>query len=200
MKKIGSGWQVFVYEYDTHTVYKKVKTSFSSLRKILADMPLMVFRPRRLFSWARKMKVTHLDSINYVKNNRKVWEDLGRPVIEESGNYYQDKVVPLGKFLKGLDEDASRKIIDETIALSYKLFQEGFIDKSFNILINFGISHGRVVLSDIGELFHGERMMTQIEKRPWVKPYVLRFIVMQHRDYFVKEMDKMFLSKRDSVL
>jgi hypothetical protein len=145
--------------------------------------------------WARGMKATQIDSLHFIKNKTNVWELLGRPVIEESGNYYQDKVIPLGTFIKHKDSAASRKIIDEAIGLCHKLYQEGFIDKSFNILINFGVSGGNVVLSDLGELFHGKAMIDQIKKRPWVKPYVLRFIFMEHRDYFVKEMDRIFLGK-----
>jgi phosphatidate phosphatase PAH1 len=62
-------------------------------------------------------------------------------------------------------------------------------------LINFGLSDGKVVLTDIGELFFGKEMEDQIKKRPWVKPYVLRFLLMKHRDYFIRRMDELFLNE-----
>ncbi len=198
MLKIGSGWQVFVYEYSKNRVYKKVKKPIFSALKIIKDMPFMVFRPLLLLSWANKMSETHLESLDFVKNKISIWKDLGRPIIEANGNYYQDRVIPLHQFLKDADDESALKIIDDAISLSYKLYkEEGFIDKSFNILINFGVIDGRVILSDIGELFHGESMVSQINKRPWYKPYVLRFHLMKHKKYFVEEMDKKFLGKNE---
>lgn len=197
MKKIGSGWQVNVFYCGGNTVFKKIKTPFQSAIKILKDMPLMIFRPRTLILWAQGMKKTHLRSLEFVKNKKSVWKDLGCPIIEQGGNYYQNYAIPLKKVLKNTNEDNSKKIIDEVVNLCYRLYkEEGFIDKSFNILINFGFSNGKVVLVDIGELFFGQEMIDQIQKRPWVKPYVLRFVFMKNRKYFIQKMDEKFLNDK----
>jgi hypothetical protein len=196
MKKIGSGWQVNVFYCGNNTVYKKIKTPFQSAIKILRDMPLMIFRPKTLISWATGMKATHLRSLEFIKDKTSVWKDVGCPVIETNGNYYQKYATPLREVLKKATHEESKKIIDEAIDVCYRLYkEEGFIDKSFNILINFGVSEGKVILTDIGELFSGQEMEDQIKKRPWVKPYVLRFLLMKHRDYFIRRMDELFLNE-----
>lgn len=194
MKKIGWGWQVSTYEYSETLVYKKMHSFRGSLLAILRTSPVMIFLPKRLVSWARHLKDRQLDSLQYIRSRTDLWHLIGRPVIESEGNYYQDKAIPLKEYFKLLPREGMNNLIDDFVTLSHELFQKGFIDKSFNILKNFGMYKEKIILMDIGELFYDENeVREQVKKRPWTKHYVLRIIPKQHRLYFIKKMDERFL-------
>lgn len=198
MKKIGWGWQVSTYEYSNTVVYKKLHPFGGRLLAILRTSPQMIFMPRRLILWARHLKDRQLDSLRYITSRTELWRYIGRPVIELEGNYYQDKAIPLKNYFKSIPEEGMNKVIDDFVYLGYKFFQEGFIDKSFNFLKNFGFYNGKIILMDIGELFHDQNeVREQIKKRPWTKHYVLRIIPRKQRRYFIEKMDERFLSRKN---
>lgn len=165
-----------------------------SVLAILRTSPQMIFLPRRLFLWAKHLKERQLDSLRYISSRTHLWHMIGRPIIESEGNYYQDRAVSLKQYFRSLSEDKMKGTIDNFVSFSHKLFKEGFIDKSFNLLKNFGIYQGQIIITDLGELFHDEsEIRKQIKKRPWTKHYVLRIIPRKQRRYFIEKMDEQFL-------
>ncbi len=193
MKKLGNGWQVNVYEYNSNTVYKKPHSGIRSYMSIIKNFPIIIFAPFVLRKWVNELKKSQLRSLKYISNKTHLRSHIGNPVIENSGSYYQEKAIPIYKYIKDIDEDEFKLLVDEFADFTHFLYQEGFIDKSFNFLKNFGVLDSKIILIDIGELFfESEKIKKQILNKAWSKSYVLKTIPRKHRNYFLNKMNTTF--------
>ncbi len=196
MKKIGSGWQVNVYEYSADTVYKVPHKGLFRYLRVLRDLPFMIFTPRILYQWIQGLEQSQKDSLHNISHTTELWQDLAYPVFESTGAYYQQKVVPLHKYIKNLSEQEFKSLIDDFVIFVSYLHTKGFIDKSFNFLKNFGILNSKIVLADLGELFCDEQQIQkQIKNRAWSKHYVVLMLSKKYRQYFNSKMDAIFLTQ-----
>ncbi|MCA9351877.1 hypothetical protein KC866_00600 [Patescibacteria group bacterium] len=201
MKRIGHGWQVAVYEYGTHYVYKKPHTSyFFVCMTILKDFPPLILQPLKLHRWRRIVQQRQLASLRVIANYIHLSKYLAHPVIESSGAYYQSRAIPVYRYVENLSKEKFEELVDDYARLTYYLYEQGFIDKSFNFLKNFGILDGEVVLTDLGELFFGEQeIREQLEKRPWAHIKFILALSKEQRRYLVKVMDETFLSEKNNT-
>ncbi|MCA9352611.1 hypothetical protein KC901_00320 [Patescibacteria group bacterium] len=201
MKKIGSGWQVSVYEYTPSVVYKKPHTNyFFVCLKIIQDFPPIFFTPLKLHRWRRIVQARQLASLRVIANYVHLSKYLAHPVIESSGAYYQSRAIPVYRYVKNLSKKEFEKLVDDYARLTYYLYEQGFIDKSFNFLKNFGILNGEIVLTDLGELFFDEQeIREQLENRPWAHVKFILALSKEQRHYLVKVMDETFLSEKNST-
>ncbi len=193
MKKLGNGWQVGVYENESGMVYKIMHSGIRSYLAIIKDFPIILFTPLKLKKYVSELKQNQIRSLKIISNKVNLWTKIGKPVIEHSGNYYQQKVIPIHKYIKKLNENEFKLLVDKFSSFTHSLYQEGVIDKSFNFLKNFGIIENKIILTDLGELFFDqENIKKQILKRAWSKSYVLMTIPRKFRNYFIKKMDETF--------
>lgn len=143
-------------------------------------------------SYARSMKKKALESLDLLEHIGLPPEWTGNPLRHNKLDYEQDHVRPLRSVFEHSDTDVIKDIIDKFLLFNKKLMNTGVIDKSFNIMDNFGLNtKGEIVLIDIGELIADpERIKKQICERVWSKHYVagsIRNEIVQK--YFIETMD-----------
>lgn len=86
------------------------------------------------------------------------------------------------------------RIVDEYISLVKLMISHGFVEGSFNLGDNFGVSEDmRVVLMDLGELIDSSNINKRILERPWTKKKALQSISVKCSNYFIEKMDENFL-------
>lgn len=196
MKKIGQGWQYTVYDLENGKVLKKfhswIRAYFVIFREIFPFDNDSFFE---IPSFIKDVKRKADESFEILKRVDAPQEWLANPKFINKYDFEQDKVIPLHDVFDNLDTDEIKKIIDQFIELNKKLMSLGFIDKSFNIIRNYGLNNnGEVVLIDIGELFDKKELIDkQIKNRAWDKSYVSgRIKNREAQEYFINEMNKNF--------
>jgi len=195
MKRIGYGWQVQVYEYNQDTVYKKPQSLIRSVLVMIKDFPMVIFMPSTLKRLLREVRTIHHESLLKVSKRSDLSDLIGNPIIESSGAYYQQKVIPIHFYIKGLSVKDFKTLVNKFVDFTFDLYQQGIIDKSFNFLKNFGVdNNGKFVLIDLGELyFDKQQIEDQIQRRPWARPQFLILLSKEKREYFLKMMDGRFV-------
>ncbi|MFT6361405.1 MAG: hypothetical protein ACJA2Z_000393 [Candidatus Paceibacteria bacterium] len=195
MRKLGQGWQVTVHEYTDTVVYKKPHTSFFvAAKSILKDYPSIVLKPHKLLKFVKNLRAQQLNSLTQISLRHDISTHLGDPVIEKSGTYYQNKVIPMNQYIKGISKnDFETLVVDYADFVKY-LSREGVLDKSCNFLKNFGINNnGDPVLIDLGELyFDAQEIREQIKRKPWARPQFLLPLSDWQREEFLKVMEVRF--------
>ncbi|MDB5204434.1 MAG: hypothetical protein JWP09_462 [Candidatus Taylorbacteria bacterium] len=134
-------------------------------------------------------------SFAILKENKISPELIGNPELLPNFDYIQDKVIPLQKVLNQYDTPKAKEIVDDFIVLNKKMLQLGFIDLSFKIAVNFGLTiDGRIILTDIGEIVTDpQRIIRQRKVRDWHSDYVSDQIRnLEVRRYYQDQMDLHF--------
>jgi len=195
MKYILSGFQVAVYEYSQDTVYKKPLSFFQRTMTIVRDEPKLLLKPLELIRWSIGLGTVLKESLERISKRTDLWGDIGCPVIESSGAYYQQKVTQIYDHADNLNGTQYKKLIDDFVEFAYYLLTEkGVIDKCFGFASNFSVHEGRIVLMDIGETyFDEESFIEEISNRKWTEPSVLMGVRKDFVNYWIEKMDAKFL-------
>lgn len=197
MKKLGRGWQYTVYDKGDGRVLKIYNNRFFSYLRMLqncfpyTEAPIWAF-PRYYDNCKRQA----YESLKEIKKTTLNFSLFGNPLIyEDNLTYEQDRIIPLRAYFRTATFEESKLVVDKFIELNKLLLQHPFVDKSFNLGANFGITaEGRVVLADIGELFfEKEKVKKQIKMRIWAKWYVLNKLPPKLNAYFIEQMDRHIL-------
>jgi hypothetical protein len=194
MKKIGGGWQHTVYDIGGGRVRKIFNTKTQSYFIFLREcFPYTKFPLWKFSDLYKNMLTKAQTSLSWIQQTTLDPSLFGNPKILNDSDYEQDLLVPINKYLRDVSVEDGRKIVDNFVLLSKLFIENEVIDKSFLIGKNYGINKdGKIILTDIGELFVGkEKVMNQVNLKPWDHPYVTKTIPKQLRMYFVKEMDKL---------
>ncbi len=197
MKKIGQGWQYSVYDLGNGRVLKKFHSWPKAYWVIFKN--IFPFKEDSMFeisSFIKDMKRKMDHSLKVMSKIDIPQEYLANPNFLNKYDFEQDKVKPLHDIFDAINAEEGKKIISDFIEFNKKLFNLGFIDKSFNITKNYGLNdNGEIVLIDIGELFDDqEKIKKQLNDKCWEKHYVVDGIKSKElREYFINEMNKNFL-------
>ena len=127
MRKIGNGWQVNVYEYDTETVYKTPHAGISAFTSIIKDYPAIVLKPRQLWNWVGELQDKQKKSFQYISQRTDLWNDIGQPVLEQSGTYYQKKVTVMREYIKDLSYEEFTAVVDQFVSFTESLHTQKFL-------------------------------------------------------------------------
>ena len=197
MKNIGHGWQYTAYDLGNGRVLKR----FHSLPRAYWVIAFGIakvgkYNFQSVPSLACAMRDKALASFDVIRRRNVPPEWIGNPLFLDSLDYEQDKVVPMSIAFISLSTLEKKQLIDQFIVFTHKLLVYGIIDKSFNMMKNFGLSGDKIVLIDIGELYDDINFIEQqINIRAWTKQYVAGCIVESEvREYFIGAMDKAFIS------
>lgn len=197
MKLLGRGWQYSVYDLENGRVIKKMNSRFLAYLQMLKGCfpytKLGINQFPKMFQASVNMATNSIRSLKKISFDKKL---LGNPkFFENSLEYEQDKIIPVEDYLKTISVEEGKKAIDEFYNFNINLISLGFIDKSFAIAKNFGIDHqGKIILSDLGELYFSPELRNQIQKRPWAANYVIKPLPKNLRNYFVEKMDRLLTS------
>lgn len=192
MKKIGEGWQHTVYDIGNGRVYKKYKSFLSRFLHIYFHPSISFFEA---ITESKRMTTEVSKSFEIIRQNKIPPEWLGNPELLTNFDYTQDKVIPLGKILNEHDTKRAKEIIDSFIEFNKKILEFGFIDLSFKIAVNFGLTAGGgIILTDIGEVVvDPERIIRQRKEHDWHSDYVKNHIKNDEiRKYYQDQMDEHF--------
>lgn len=198
MKKIGRGWQYTTYDLDNGRVFKRYNTWLEAYTVMLKDSILHLRPPVINFSHyyieGRDLALRSLAEIS--KRPLELWM-FGNPRIVGKYEYEQDYVEPLASCMKSATTENGMRIVEKFITFTKLLLEHSLIERNFNVGDNFGLNHnGDVILIDIGEiLFVQSEIKVQLAKRVWAASDVLSRIPSHLREYFIKQMDKAFLSE-----
>lgn len=141
-------------------------------------------------------------SVNGVKNLIEEYPELrpslANPVIEESGNYSQDKVITLGQALRDESTRRSRNLIDKYVDLSLFHVSYGFMERVFKITANCGVdADSNVVLIDLGELtFEREEAIELASARKWLTSEAFVYPLPIPRDFALPNSLKPYYFRR----
>ncbi len=192
MKKLGGGWQHVVYDMDNGRVYKKFRSPLNRFFHIgfHSEMSFLDISKE-----SKRMVLEVTRSFEILKQNKIPRELIGNPELLPNFDYIQDKVIPLQIVLNEYDTERAKEVVDEFIALNKKMLNDGFIDLSFKIAVNFGLnSRGQIILTDIGEIVTDPlRIIKQRKERDWHSDYVCDQIKnTEVRKYYQGQMDLHF--------
>ena len=197
MKKLGHGCQYTAYDLENGRVLKQ----FHSLLRaywVIAHGIFAVgkYNLQSLPCLARDMRHKALTSFDVIRRCNIPSEWIGNPLFLNGLDYEQDKVIPISIVFASISISEKKEIIDRFIEFTQKLLALGIIDKSFNMMKNFGFSGDDIILIDIGELYDDKNFIKrQISSRAWTKQYVAGCIIESDaREYFITQMDNAFLS------
>lgn len=195
---VGKAWQYTVYDLRNGRVYKKFNSYDESFKIILRDWWFVFWKTPSL---VKEMKDSAIKSLDFLENflgqhpEYKAlfgnFERIGELDIE------QDKVVPLKIYFKNHLTEENKIFIDKFVELCRIFFKFGFMDKALKVGENFGINKdGQVILMDIGEIwFDKDSVKKQIKNRVWTSWWWMRCVPRELREYYIREMDKVFLRK-----
>ena len=149
MKKIGSGWQYHVYKISETRVRKVELTPMERFIKVMIQSLGNI----REVTAIRERLVASLGILERVINERsRVQELIGSITFPQGTVIEQDYAIPLGAYFKNHSFEENCRMIDGYIELIQGLWRFGIADRVFSVTINTGVSNGRVILLDIGEL------------------------------------------------
>jgi hypothetical protein len=123
---------------------------------------------------------------------------LANPVIEENGNYSQDKVMTLGQALRRESTRRARNLIDNYVDLSLRHVSYGFMERVFKITANCGVDDGsNVVLIDLGELtFDKDEAVNLARRRRWLTQETFLWPLPKPRDFALPNRLKPYYCRR----
>lgn len=170
MQRIGEGLQYTVYTLGNGRVFKKPASVLESCYRVLVwrypylEMPI----------W----KIPH-DVLRLKANTRasliglrpllpSLSIELGNPIVNDDCSFEQDFAIVMADYFQTHAPADNRRVIDHYIALLFRFWEYGITDRSFKLSMNFGVTHGRVILLDLGELyFEKEIAHERIHARIW---------------------------------
>lgn len=164
------GWQYWVYYHDG--IVKKYPKSFGSvLVRIAISNPSMVAKPHRLVQATHETICRRENSVRGIKMS-----DIDRSLLAkvsfDDGCAYQDQVKPIHSVLDTLDTDSQRQLITQWSNFLVRCWREGFGERSYNLLDNYGLSDDNFVLIDFGELtFDKELVKNDVRERRWLEQW-----------------------------
>ncbi len=170
MKKIGEGYYYNVFEINTHTVIKTLKSKLRIFLFILFANKFNILNTNQEYN-------TVLASIPKLKNvyekilgtvsNRSI---IGNPLFINDTNYTQDKVKEL-RNINTLDEEEFTRVIIEYANLLKELWSFGISDSVFNFSVNCGYDkNNELVLVDFNEMtFDKSEVINQITHKVWLR-------------------------------
>lgn len=187
MKKIGQGLQFNVYEKGKKVI--KIPTSkFQIKLKLILWMPWLLFRLSKLEKEARKVIKERIATIKEVRK-KKIKSFLLANVNIKKNWIEQDRVKPLGKYLK--NSDNWKEIIDNYINFIFEGWKYGFSEKTYNFTTNNGVDEkDRIVLTDIGELsFKKYDVEKAINTKRWEKSWTFKWDLPKRiKEYYDEQM------------
>ncbi|HEY6022337.1 MAG TPA: hypothetical protein VIY48_21505 [Candidatus Paceibacterota bacterium] len=194
MKVLGRGWQYTAYDLGNGRVLKKYNSKLVGYAIIFRDAlwwgwPPVYEVPER-YRVCKGLAAASLDAVS--KGILEPWM-MANPSIKGELSYEQDKVTPLGLYLRKSSDSEICKVIDNFIALNKHMIERGVIDKSFKIGANFGLdTQGRVVLMDLGELYLDPEAIAQRRRdKPWADRWERHMFPNDKTyTYYVEQMDK----------
>ncbi len=196
-QRVGKGWQYTVYDLGNGRVYKKFNTKLEAYRIMLKDRWYIFWR---LPGYLKKMKKNVKKSFQFLEKNDIDGDLIGNFKRRKGLDYEQDKAVPLKDYCKKLSRDSKkecRAIVDKFIKLVDTLYSDyGCMDKAMKFGKNFGIdNNGQVVLIDIGEIwFEPKSIKKRVKKRTWLNVDNMEGVLKYLREYYIQELDKIFLA------
>lgn len=202
MKSIGKGWQYTTYDIGGGRVRKVFNSPLASYLRMLYDSaPYVSSPPWKYPGFYRRTKSEAESSVLVVTRTEAPKWMLGNPVYTGGLDYEQDRLRPLKNVLGSVDDTEGKRIIDSFVSFIRTLLGYSLIDRGFTIGTNFSLdAQGRVVLSDLGELYDDPKDIARIiSERPWAKAHVLYPIPDNLRTYFVSEMDRAFAPEASHV-
>lgn len=162
--------------------------------------PYLIFTP-----WILKRKVLNAEkerneATNYFSKNKFNKKDLANLKINKKG-IFQDKVIPINKKIgTSLAED--KKLIDLYALLIISMWKQGFAEKVYKFVENYGIdSNNNVVLIDFAEIrFNKEDVKRDILSKRWKRVYSdKRKIKGELRKYYDKKLEEILTLKNLKV-
>ena len=199
---IGKAWQYTVYDLGNGRVHKKFHSYKESFEIIRRDWWFAFWMASNLAKEMRTNAIKSLDFLDKFLNQNPEYEFLfGNFKRISEFDIEQDKVIPLKVYFENHSIEENKIVIDKFVELNRLFFKHGFMDKALKVGENFGINEaGQVILMDIGEIwFDKNNVRQQVEKRVWRSRYWTRCIPCGLKKYYLREMDKVFLSGSKNV-
>ena len=194
MKKIGQGLQFNVYENGSKVV-KTPTSKFQIKIKLLLWTPSFLLKPSELEKEAKRTIKEREEVLQEIQNRRFKPSLLANLVFREN-EIEQDRVTPLGIYLKNYD--GARKRIDEYINFIFDCWRNGFSERTYNLTINNGVSvEDKVILLDFGEItFRKFDVERAIKIKRWRRSWSFkRNLKKDIKDYYDNQMlNKLTLS------
>lgn len=111
--------------------------------------------------------------------------------VENSIEYYQNKVSVLEKYIKEHSLEENKILIDKYLELVKNLWRVGFSDNTFKFDRNYVLYNGQIVLIDFNEAtFSIEDVKRDIQNKAWLKKYSYKRLNRELREYYKKRMQE----------
>ena len=170
MKKIGEGYYYNVFELNTDTVLKIVKSKLRIFLFIFFANKCNVSNTKQEYNKVLT-SIPQLKTV-YGKILKTISDKsiIGNPLFINETDYRQDKVREL-RNINDLNDQDFTKVINDYINLLKKLWYFEVSDSVFNFSINCGYNKNEeLVLIDFNEMsFDKKEIIDQIAEKVWMK-------------------------------
>jgi hypothetical protein len=194
MKKIGNGLQYVAYDAGRGRVFKRPTTKREKIAKLKSwDFKTAATIDKKLKS-IRKHGLVSINTLRNILLNKSINAELiGNPTFTGKLSYTQDKVTPIGEFIKTHTLRENRRVLKNYIALEHKLWQYGISDDARKPTVNNGVrKNGEVILLDFGECtFQKSKIVKDIKNNTWLSQRSLENLQDRHlRDFLINLIAK----------
>ncbi len=162
MEMIGEGLQYRVYT-DEENVKKEPKSRFEMAIKLLGWNSFLGLKPWELASRTNEVYKDREKSLEWVQGTDFPLEKLGNPSVN-GNSLEQERLTPLDS----IDNPDPQKVVEGYVENVREMWRHGAMEKTFNLIQNYGFSDEILVLHDFGELIYEKDEAAELlEQEAW---------------------------------
>lgn len=124
-------------------------------------------------------------------------EFFGNPTFYDDGTIDQDKMPSVGETIEAQPE-MTEEYLWQYVQSIPETWKYGCHDQTFNLLSNYGVSSGKVVMRDFGEMgFDKDDMHKLITERAWEEPWEYQNVLTEAQQGFMRGATRAMLTHEE---